>query len=287
MDYRFLDTYEALTEDLKTKYATAENRTNEIRMAVSQNLQHNDSFSTRVLQNKINDFFKTTSDSEYSNIQEFTDSNALSVAELNSKIYFEKWESKNGKNTYEKQRLNPRFFVGMIDPVFTADSNQVNIKNELSIDCEIHDEKMYITVFDKSFNEVTLEAYDYLMSGVLSSDNIDYVNKKYFPINGKYSIYKYGEYSEVSNPEEFTYLRQEDSILTDSLSMIPFINKTQSMRSMLGAHMLTQAIPVSGSQPMFLTTGRGKELYQETALNEESKVDGTVTGMTSDYMKIQ
>lgn len=283
MDYRFLDTYESLNEMFKRDYATAPTRSNKIRSAVIWNMQKNDSFTLTAMQNVIADFFKPSSDSEFSNIQDPTDSNALTIAELNAKIYFKKWHD----NSYEQQRLNPRFFVGMIDPVFTADSNLVNIKNELAIDCTIRDGKMYVTVLDKNFNKVTLEAYDYLMSGVLSSDNIDYVHKKYFPINGKYSIYKYGEYSEVTSPEEFTYLRQEDSILTDSLSMIPFVNKTQSMRSMLGAHMLTQAIPVVGSQPMFIDTGKGKELYHETALNEGSKIDGTVTAISENFMKIQ
>ena len=285
MDYRFLDTYEALATSLDENYTG--NRSNDIRSHVMFNMSKNGTFRTSRLQAKIDDFFKGKKGDEgepdeYSNIQDFTDSNALSVAELNDKIYFEEY-SKTG---YKKQRLNPQYFVGMIDPVFTADSNQVNIKNELSIAASIRDGKLYVKVLDLKFNEVELESYDYLMSGVLSPDNIDYVKKTYFPVNGKYSVYKYGEYIETSDANEFKYLRKEDSILTDSTAMIPFINRTQSMRSMLGAHMLTQAIPVNGSQPMFINTGRGKTLYNETALNVETPEGGTVVAMTDDYMKI-
>lgn len=283
MDYRFLDTYEALATSLDENYTGV--KSNDIRSHVMFNMNKNGTFRTSRLQAKIDDFFKGKKGEErdeYSNIQDFTDSNALSVAELNDKIYFEVYSD----GTYKKQRLNPQYFVGMIDPVFTADSNQVNIKNELSIDASIRDGKMYVKVYDLNFKEVELESYDYLMSGILSPDNIDYVKKEYFPVNGKYSVYRYGEYIETSNPSDFQYLRKEDSILTDSTAMIPFINRTQSMRSMLGAHMLTQAIPVSGSQPMFVSTGRGKTLYNETALNVETPSDGVVTAMTDDYMKI-
>lgn len=287
MDYKFLDTYEALATSLEENYAKP--GYNDIRSHVIFNMSKNGTFRISRLQTKIDDFFAGAKNEqeekdEYSNIQEFTDTNALSVAELNSKIYFEtySYEAKG----HVKQRLNPQYFVGIIDPVFTADSNQVNIKNELSIDASIREGKIYVKVLDKKFNEVELNCYDYLMAGTLSGDNIDYVNKKYFPVNGRYSIYKYGEYTEVVDEDEFMYLRKEDSVLTDSTSMIPFINRTQSMRSMLGAHMLTQAIPVNGAQPMFINTGKGKELYNRTALNTESKVDGTVTALSKDFMKI-
>lgn len=222
MDYTFLDTYEALATSISRF-----DKILKIRRDVSFKYRQQGGFYTSSLQNVINDFFKGT-DSEYNNIQEFTDSNALSVEAQNSKVYFKKY-NKEAKG-FVKERLNPTFFVGIIDPVFTADGNNVNIKNEMSKNAKIIGGKVYVELYDKKFREVTVEAYDYLMSKTLSSDNVDYITKTTKPINGKYTVYQYGEYESVTDISDIKYIRKQDSILTASTAMIPFINKTQAMR---------------------------------------------------------
>ena len=237
IDYKYLDTYEALAEELGRGYSA---RTNyfvngtpgyTIRWETSNKFHSNGKFYATTLQRSIANFFSNKEGMMFSNTQETTDTNALSVAEQTSKIYFEKWASSKQGATYEKQRLNPQFFVGIVDPIFTADSKDINIKNELGRDAVIRDGQMFVKLLDKKFKEVEVPVYEYLMSATLSVDNIDYVNKKIFPIDGTYSIYQYGEYTSTTDPSKIDYLRKEDGILTDSVAMIPFVNKTQSMRS--------------------------------------------------------
>ena len=51
--------------------------------------------------------------------------------------------------------------------------------------------------------------------------------------------------------------------------------------------MMTQAIPVEGAEVPFVYTGHGKNIFEETALNEASPVDGKVTVITDEFMKIE
>lgn len=237
IDYKYLDTYEALSEELGRGYNAATNYFVNgtpgytIRWETSNKFHSNGKFYVTSLQRSISNFFSNKEGMMFSNVQETTDTNALSVAEQNSKIYFEKWASSKQGATYEKQRLNPQFFVGIVDPIFTADSKDINIKNELGRDAIIKDGQVYVRLLDKKFKEVIVPAYEYLMSATLSVDNIDYANKKIFPIDGTYSIYQYGEYTTTTDPAKIDYLRKEDGILTDSVAMIPFASRTQSMRS--------------------------------------------------------
>ena len=292
LDYKFLDTYEALAEELGRGWDSRRNYYykgtpgSNIRYETSHNFQKNGKLYLTPLQREINNFFSNKEGAMFSNVQEVTDTNALSVAEQNSKIYFEEWSNSKNGSTYEKQRLNPAYFVGVIDAIFTADSKDINIKNELTRDAVIRDGQMFIKLYNKKFEEVEVSMYDYLMSATLSPDNIDYENKKIFPVDGKYSIYKFGEYTFTTDVGEITYLRKRDGIMTDSVAMIPFVNKTQIMRSMLSAHMLTQAIPVEGSSRPFVYTGHGKEIFNQTALNQETPVDGKVTVITDEFMRI-
>ena len=229
MDYRFLDTYEALASELQ-RNGGKETPRRQIMSETSYKLQNQGTFSTRTLQRIIDNFFSHKEGMMFSNVQETTDTNALSVAEQNAKIYFESFKPGTGGGYY-KQRLDPTYFVGLIDPVFTADSAEVNIKNEISKDAVIRDGEMFIKVYDKHFKEVEVSAYDYLMSATLACDNVDYLNKKIFPINGKYTVYQFGEYKEITDPALIDYIRKEDGTLTETTAMIPFVNKTLSMRS--------------------------------------------------------
>ena len=51
--------------------------------------------------------------------------------------------------------------------------------------------------------------------------------------------------------------------------------------------MLTQAIPVVGAQVPFVYTGHGKKIFNQTALNKETPVDGKVTVITDEFMKVE
>lgn len=290
MDYKFLDTYEALAQELGRPDIIRG-----IRRSTTFKIRMSDKFYCKDLQNVINNFMSNKRDPddtlksvEFSNIQSATDTNALSVAEQKSKIYFETWsKGEGGRGHYEKERIDPAYFVGFIDPVFTADGGMVNIKNEISKDAIIKDGEAYVRLYDRNFNEVIVPIYDYLMSATVSQDNVDYREKKLIPINGRYTVYQYGEYKYITDENLIDYIRKEDGILTTSTSMIPFLTKTQSMRGMLGAHMLTQALPVVGSEPDFVYTGEGRKLYEETALNASSPMTGVVTAITDDFMKIE
>ena len=51
--------------------------------------------------------------------------------------------------------------------------------------------------------------------------------------------------------------------------------------------MLEQAIPVVGSQPAVIYTGEGKKLFNNTALNIPTPVEGRVVGVSDDYVRIK
>lgn len=186
------------------------------------------------LQSAINKITRVTEDG-INPLQEDTDTNALATLSQGSKAYFKAKDVDTGK--YESMRLKPKYFVGIVDPSFTADSNLVNKKNQLARSAVVSNGEFKVKVMTKDFKPRILDSYTYLSSAILSQDNVDYVNKKLIPdSNGEYSIYQWGEYSYVSSIDNVDYIRYQDSVISESTALLPFANKTSPMRTMLGIH---------------------------------------------------
>ncbi len=161
--------------------------------------------------------------------QQETNTNAMALVSQESKTYFKTYNRETRK--YVTKALDPKYFVGLIDPSYTADSNLVNRKNQLARSAVVSDDGFKIKLMTKNFEPVVIDTDTYLMSATLSSDNVDYVNKKLVPNEyGEYSVYQFGEYKYVSSLDEVDYIRYQDSIISEPTALLPFMNKTIPMR---------------------------------------------------------
>lgn len=218
--------------------------------------------------------------------QQDTNTNALSLVSQSSKTYFKSYNRETQK--YVSKTLDPKYFVGIIDPAFTADSNLVNIKNQLARSAVIEDDGFKVKLMTKDFKPVIVDSVTYLMSATLSSDNVDYINKKLIPNQyGEYSVYQFGEYKYVTSLDEVDYIRYQDSIISESTALLPFVNKTVPMRVMLATHMIAdQAVPVVGAKPSIIYTDVNKEIYDESKQVVRSESSGKVKGIGTKFINI-
>lgn len=237
------------------------------------------------LQNAINKITRVTEDG-INPLQEDTDTNALATLSQGSKAYFKAKDVDTGK--YESTRLRPKYFVGIVDPSFTADSNLVNKKNQLARSAIVVDGVFKVKVMTKDFKPRILDSYTYLSSAILSQDNVDYVNKKLVPDrNGEYNIYQWGEYSYVDSVDKIDYIRYQDSVISESTALLPFANKTSPMRVMLGTHMIAeQSMPVVGAKPSIIYTGVGKDVFDESKQVLRATKEGMVKGVGEKFINI-
>ena len=218
--------------------------------------------------------------------QQDTNTNALSLVSQSGKTYFKSFNRETQK--YVSKTLDPKYFVGIIDPSYTADSALINKKNQLARSAVIEDEGFKVKLMTKDFKPVVLDSTTYLMSAVLSSDNVDYVNKKLVPNEyGEYSVYQFGEYKYVSSLNEVDYIRYQDSIISEPTALLPFMNKSVPMRVMLATHMIAdQAVPVVGAKPSIIYTDVNKEIYDESKQVLRSEVKGKVLGIGKEFINV-
>lgn len=239
----------------------------------------------------INTITRTDNDDGMNIVQDDTDTNALSLVSLRDKTVFKQrvnTGSSENRWKFESIKIDPKYFVGIIDPSFTADSAQINIKNQLARSAVISDDKFKVRVMTKDFKPVILDSFKYLSSVILSSDNIDYVNKKLVPDKmGEYNVYQWGEDFYVDSPDMIDYIRFEDSIISQSTAIMPFVNKTQAMRVMISTHMIAeQSLPIIGAKPPMIYTDVNKEVYDESKQVIRSNIVGKVLGVGDDYINI-
>jgi len=238
-------------------------------------------FSPNTLQSLIKQFFNFNSRTEQS-IQSASDSSAASVLSQSMKFYI----------TDSNGRTDLKFsddFVGVVDPAKTHEGNLVNVRNELSRDVRIVGGEVSLKVLDKNGESVLLKYMDYYRSRVLSITNYDYERKSLVPSrDGSITVLHRGKYISVESSEDsYDYIRRdESSLLTYNSAMIPFMNKTDSVRVAMGSSMMDQAIPVIGSKPPIVKTGVESEVFEESDFNTRSEVDGTVSEIIDGFVKI-
>ena len=69
----------------------------------------------------------------------------------------------------------------LIDIADTPINQNTNLQNSLTISTHITDEGVKFDVYDKEFNKITIDYYDYLNSKVVASEYVDYDNNSLLP----------------------------------------------------------------------------------------------------------
>ena len=95
------------------------------------------------------------------------------------------------------------------------------------------DGSVNIKVYDKKFNEVSIELLDYMLAKVLHYEEVDYNTNKIISSKGPYKIKYKGEIIE-DKTYEYIDLHPDERLATTS-RMIPMVNSCDQVRVSMGA----------------------------------------------------
>lgn len=238
-------------------------------------------FKLSLIQKHIDSYFFMRSKIS-SSIQISHDTNALEQLGQSRKLYI--------KTKYDKLTLQyGNDYWGIIDPVATHEGPNTSIRNELSRNVRIDENRLLITVQDKNFNKVELSLLDYFNAKIINNDSWDYeTNKVKSSSKGTITVLYRGGVTRTTDLNGYDYIRLDSSSsLTYSSALIPMITKTDPIRLAMATTMLGQAVPVIGCKPPILFTGIEQEIYNKSPLNIKSEVDGVVEDIKFEHVKIR
>lgn len=273
LDIHFKDVFEGLKSELQAAKA-------KIRSDIFRKYRKYHKLNVTYLQSCIYSYFRGKALNE-DQTQYSGDSNPLANIGTANKIYI--YEIKNNTKTKITLKYNEALF-GVICPIKSQEGPQINKKNELSIGTTFINGELNIKVYEKgTMNLVLLKPQDYLKAKVLCSENWDYDQNKIIPIDGKISVCYLGKIMLYTDPNEFEYIHMMNGEFGYAVANIPMCNSTDTVRSMLGAHMADQAIPVVGKDRAIIYTGT--EVVKPRG--PQTGISGTVKKITDEYTVIE
>ena len=193
--------------------------------------------------------------------------------------------------------INPSIF-GFIDPVFTPDSDKMGAVIHRSIDTAIANKSLITKAYNtksKTYENVDAQfLYNHVWS---TSDMYEVKNGKPVPKHKKVYAFIKGERKLVS-PSEVEYILDKHTFFNPVSLSVPFLSANQGNRAMLGVKLITQAVPLKDREEPLVKpyvqdlTGRKLDILKLLATQVpdsavESPVDGTVTEIKDEYIKIR
>lgn len=222
-------------------------------------------------------------DGSVRNLQETQDTNPLTMAVQGRKVYF---LSSFSADASDKAEINIDNFMGIIDAVATTEK-QPNIANKFTNGVSFKQDKMYIKVYDTFFNEKDIPLEEYLLSPILTHENINYKTKTIIKNkDNMYSCYYYGDYTKKPL-EEIPYYRHLSTLVSPSTARIPFINMSYMGRTMYGAIQQGQSIPTVGSDVTIIDTGADFDVYNNFLGHIRAVSSGTIVNFKDDIVTIE
>lgn len=184
------------------------------------------------LQSAIYNFFKGRSESV--NPVHFPDNfNELTYLISSKKVILETGADQDKDPKVSKTRYNPTFF-DIVDAAVSPDGKNINRKNELAQAVDVNaDGSVNIKVYDKDFNETSLELLDYMLANILHYEEVDYIKNRVISKKGPWKIKYKGETIEDTK-YDYIDLHPDERLATTS-RMIPMMNSCDSVRVSMGA----------------------------------------------------
>ena len=182
-----------------------------------------------------------------------------------------------------KLKIPPYFllnesFYDVVDVIDTPINGHVNILNSICTGVNVRGKDLYIDVYDKEFNLLSLPYEEYATARVLVSDEIDYENKV---VPDEYQVLYCGKiYDDL---DEYDYIQSEPEKRLGYLSnSIPMVNSSESTRVAMGVNMLKQSLHAEGAEkPLVYARSLRSDL-----ISLISPVSGLVTETTNGMINI-
>lgn len=176
----------------------------------------------------------------------------------------------------------------LIDIADTPINQNTNLQNSLTISTHITDEGVKFDVYDKEFNKITIDYYDYLNSKVVASEYVDYDNNSLLPNdNGQVEV-KYRMRRKMISIDDIDLIDlHPDYRLSPTSRRIPFVNYTDSVRISMGTSMLKQSIQLPKAEKPLVDSGNIEELSDNVMSEKYSGDGGEVVEITPSYVLIK
>ena len=233
--------------------------------------------SMNTIQGIVNKFFNLRSITSVG-LQVPNNLNPISYNSLKNKIILSRGDDTG--ISYSKMDAS---YTDFIDMIVTPDNKNVNRLNELTEAIRLTDTCAFIKCYDKDFNLIEVEFYDYVSSSVLTSDCVSYSEKKILD-KETLTIKIGGRIRTITKDQHYDYIEVEPDVrLSKSVRMIPMINHSDSVRASMGARMMGQSIEVVGSELPRVATG-----YEvlNSDLSRITPITGTVIDVDNDKIVI-
>ena len=225
--------------------------------------------SGAIIQSKIRSFVQSgqvgTTNSEKISSQAVSKTNPLSIINQSRKIYL---RYQNYARSNKVQVSFSKFLREIMCPVKTHEGNETGIRNEIAQSFDL--DALTLKLRSSTTGEVVyLEYYEYFNSRV--------------KVSPTEILYR----GDLVSGEEYSYSYVvEDSFLSYGPALIPFLNHTDSVRGLMGSSMMDQSIPVIGSKPNIVFTGKESEIFTISNLHIFSTEDEEIIlEITSKYIK--
>lgn len=273
IDLEFMDAYDGL------RLAFWRKRFNK-RREIKYKLNRYGECKATDVQNIIDCYFRNKNKDQDEATQHTINTNPLTNYSQSKKIYI--YRPQNGGRVVQRLAYNQGLF-GVICPLKSIESQQINVKNELAINTEFVEGDLQLRLIDfNTMEEKLVTRVDYLKSYTLCSENFDYQNKSILATNGKISVCHMGKILLMDPTFKPEYIHIFNGEFAPAVSQIPMVNSTDSVRAMLGSNMADQSLPVEGANRPLIYTGTNAVKPD----GPKSPISGVVTEVTDNYVEI-
>lgn len=193
--------------------------------------------------------------------------------------------------TDEARSVHPSS-IGLIDPMYTPESGRIGLTLHMPVAATREGDTLTTTVLNaKTMKEERIDASVIEEKNISFMDEFERDGKKIKPKNKKVRAYTSGGKIGYIDPKDVDYIIPDGTMLFSSTTnLIPFLQNTHSNRGMMGAKMISQALPLADPeaplvQPVLMNQPIHK-IYGEGYVTR-AKDDGVVKKITDSEIVIR
>jgi DNA-directed RNA polymerase subunit beta' len=190
--------------------------------------------------------------------------------------------------------------MGIIDPVFTPESEKVGVVEHLARGSEYNPivDAFVTSVIDrKTGKEVKVETSKILKDGLAIRDQFKQVGKKYIPKETGIWAYQGNQLKRIPESDVRYIFHKPENLFSETTNLVPFLNANSGPRLMMASKMMEQAVPLIREMreaPLVETVdSEGNEFSKEIVENKDgepiirrSDYDGVVKSVSNNSIVI-
>ncbi len=177
--------------------------------------------------------------------------------------------------TLPSRNINPTQ-IGFLDPVHTPENSDIGVVNHLPFGVVKRKGEMKTRVQERSGKTTTLSSHEAYDQTIALPGELD---EKWKGINAdRVSAYRGGKVVDV-DPKEVTHrFTSATDLYGVSTNLVPFMSANSGARVMMGAKMMTQALPLVDREAPLVQARLSGEMSSDHAIGQEFSIHAPVSG---------